>query len=186
MIKRLRLVAKLLWWGMLVLLVAAVLLIMGAKLQGKVPRLFGFSVLQIVTGSMEDTIPTGSYILVRRCEPEEIRKGDIISFYSTDPTISGLPNTHRVAEEPIKTEDGIEFITRGDASPESDKVRARGDRLIGVYVCRLDALSAFSAFLGGGGMLVFLPVLWVLCMALILFNMIKRRTKPPEAPSQSS
>jgi hypothetical protein len=49
-----------------------------------------------------------------------------------------------VVEEPISTESGIEFITKGDANPVNDFETAKGDNLIGVHVKNLDGLTAFS------------------------------------------
>ena len=98
-----------LWWIAIVLLAVMMFSIMGAKIKGRVPQIFGYSVVNIISGSMEDTIPEGSYILVQNVAPEEVKNGDIICFYSSDPSISGLPNTHRVVEEPIIRDSGIEF-----------------------------------------------------------------------------
>ena len=97
-------VCGVLWWIALALLAVMMFSIIGAKMQGKVPHIFGYSVVNIVSGSMGETIPQGSYILVEKVDPEEIKKEDIICFYSTDPSISGLPNTHRVIEDPVVTE----------------------------------------------------------------------------------
>lgn len=133
-----------LWWLVLISLVVLLINIFGAKLSGNVPSVFGYSVMNIVSGSMEETIPKNSYILIKKASAEEIEKDDIICFYSTDPKIYGLPNTHRVVEEPITTESGIEFITKGDANPVNDFETAKGDNLIGIYVKNLDGLTAFS------------------------------------------
>ncbi|MBQ7541337.1 MAG: signal peptidase I [Clostridia bacterium] len=101
--------------------------------KGKVPSVFGFSFLQIATGSMEPTIPTGALIMVRQTDAAEIREGDVICFYSTDPMIAGMPNTHRVTQ--ITTENGtIRFITKGDAADEEDPYPVYPDQLVGVFV----------------------------------------------------
>lgn len=101
--------------------------------KGKVPSLFGYSFLQVATGSMEPTIPTGSLIIVKKTDPDAVKVGDVICFYSSDPMIEGIPNTHRVTG--ISTENGTTmFTTRGDAGTSDDPYPAHGDRLIGVYV----------------------------------------------------
>ena len=71
---------------------------------------------------------TGSVVLVKKADPTELKNGDVISFYSTDKTIAGKVNTHRIVGieysfgggEPI-------FTTKGDAnsSPDSSKVWAQ-------------------------------------------------------------
>ena len=98
----------------------------------QVPSVFGYSFLQVATGSMEPTIPVGSVIIVRQTDAKDVKVGDIITFYSPDPTILNMPNTHRVTA--IRTEnDALFFTTRGDAGREDDPFDVRGDRLIGVY-----------------------------------------------------
>lgn len=142
--------------------------IIGAKLAGKVPRIFGYSVMHITSGSMEKEIPQNSYILIKRVDAEEIKRGDIICFFSTDPSIYGMPNTHRVVEEPIIKDGKIEFVTRGDANFINDKVHAEGERLIGVFVKKLDGLTAFSNFLEGKTML-FVIIGLQICIAFTVY-----------------
>ena len=124
-------------------------------MKGKVPSVFGYSVMNIVSGSMGEEMPQGSYILVKKTDAEKVKAGDVICFYSSDPAIYGYPNTHRVVEDPIITDDGgIEFVTKGDATEANDKVNAKGENLIGVYVKRLESLEKFSAALSSGGLII--------------------------------
>lgn len=161
-----------LWWSAVVLLVLLLVNILGAKMTGNVPRVFGYSIMNIVSGSMEDEIPKGSYILIKKVEPEKVKRGDVICFYSTDPQIYGLPNTHRVVEDPINNNGSIEFVTRGDANPINDKETAKGENLIGVYVKRLDTLTAFSNSLKGN-MMIFVIISLQICMSgMALFAVI--------------
>ncbi len=172
------------WWLTVAMLALVLVLIISAKLQGKVPDLFGYSVMQIVTGSMEDEIPTGTYILTKRTDPEKIKAGDIISFYSDEEIIYGLPNTHRVVEV-VKGDGGIEFVTRGDANPTNDGATAKADKLIGVYVGPLDWLGSFNNFLNNGGMIAIMAVLWFATFAIIAVSMykkIKAEQKSADAP----
>jgi signal peptidase I len=163
----LKAIASVLWWTITLVVLAAVVGIMAKKIKGEIPYFFGYSIMNVVSGSMEDTIPEHSYILIQKTDPAEIRKGDIICFFSDDPAIKGFPNTHTVVEDPIHTEHGIEFVTKGDANPVKDSETAKGDKLIGRYVKRLDALTKFSRALDGGGMLIIssvLPALCAICM----------------------
>ena len=47
------------WYAAVILLAVLVALILTAKARGKVPEIGGYSVLQVVTGSMEPQIPVG-------------------------------------------------------------------------------------------------------------------------------
>ena len=164
-----------LWWVALALLAIMMFNIIGAKMQGKVPRIFGYSVVNIISGSMGDTIPEGSYILVQKVDPEEIKKDDIICFYSSDPSIAGIPNTHRVVADPIVTDTGIEFVTKGDANPSDDKYNAKGEDLIGRYVKDMDKLGAFVSMLDRGGFTVLFIALEVMIVAMVVSAFMRAR-----------
>ena len=172
-----------LWWSFVVVLLVSIFGIMTAKMRGEVPYFFGYSIMNIVSGSMEDTIPEGSYILIKKTDPSEIRKGDIICFYSDDPKIKGFPNTHAVVEDPLEGEDGLEFVTKGEANPLNDPVTAKGNKLIGRYVKNLDLLTGFSKTLDGNTMLIISTVLTVLCAGLMIASVFLKMKSDPEEES---
>ena len=171
----LRAAASVAWWSVLILLFALLVNIFACKMMGKVPDVFGYSIMNIVSGSMEGEIPRGSYILIKKTDAEKIKKDDIICFYSTDPTIYGMPNTHRVVEDPTVTEDGIEFVTKGDANPTQDKETAKGEQIIGVYVKTLDGFTGFLNSLGKSTVLTISSGILLLTTAMIAYTAIIRK-----------
>lgn len=90
----------------------------------------GWLFQSVATGSMEPTIPTGSVILSRPVDAEDIRVGDIIVFASpTGATVTGGDDgvfasegemlvTHRVVS--IERGDGLAFRTKGDGNEAED------------------------------------------------------------------
>jgi signal peptidase len=148
-LKYLKYAMKAAWWAVTVLLAILLVTIISAKVNGRVPKVFGYAVIHIVSNSMEETIAEDSYILIKETDPRDVKIRDIICFYSTDPVIYGLPNTHRVISDPVVTENGITFETMGDNCLSPDAYPAEGDRLIGVYVEDLPLLSSFSKALDG-------------------------------------
>ena len=173
-----------LWWVLLIGLAILMFSIIGAKMRGEVPKVFGHSVMKIVSGSMETEIPEGSYILIKEIDPAEVKEGDVITFFSSDYAIYGLPNTHRVVEPPIVTDGGIEFVTRGDANPTNDKVTASGDRLIGIFVRRLDGLTEFASALDGGGMMILMLVLEAFIFAMAAWMFVKAKKNAQGEPDE--
>lgn len=135
-----------LWWAALLLGAALVISFMSAHFRGEVPRIGKYSVMNIVSESMEPSIEKGTYILIKRVPAEDVEKGDVICFYSSDPSIYGRPNTHRVVEEPYLQDGKLCFTTQGDNNLIADKVPAYGEDLIGVWVTNLDALTMFLSF----------------------------------------
>lgn len=163
-------ISSALWYVFLGFMFLVLVSIFVSRMQGDVPRVFGFSIMKISSGSMEDTIPTGAHILIKKTAPEDIKKGDIICFYSEDPKIYGYPNTHRVIEDPIKTDSGYEYVTQGDFNPLKDEVTAKGDKLIGRYVMQLTFLTAITDFFTTKFMLVCMVTVQLACICLFMFT----------------
>ena len=89
---------------------------------------FGFRFYNVLTPSMTPTIPVGSMVLVKRVEPVELREGDIVT-YST--SLSGsVVVTHRI-NQVILSEDGLTFITKGDANQVEDINPISASQIIG-------------------------------------------------------
>ena len=151
---------------LMAILVVIIVMTLIAKFNNKVPSVLGYSVLRISSGSMETTLPTGSYIVVKKTDPKDVKVGDIITFYSDDPTIYGMPNTHRVIG--IKTgEDGkLIFQTKGDNNLIEDKYPPSEDALIGVFQTRLALVSVLSGAFGGNGtvVVIILAVVAIICI----------------------
>lgn len=91
-----------------------------------VPRLFGYEIYTVISGSMEPAIPTGSLIYTKEIPPKEVKKDDVIAFYSG--TDTGAIVTHRVVKN--QTVSG-EFVTKGDANEEKDPMPVDYDELLG-------------------------------------------------------
>ena len=48
-----------------------------------VPRIAGYQIYTVISGSMEPAIPTGSLVYVKNTAPSGIEKGDVIAFYGS-------------------------------------------------------------------------------------------------------
>ena len=119
-----------------ILLIAAsifVLLTVVMTPADQVPQVMGFSILRVLTGSMEPEIPENAMLLVRKTDPETLKAGDVISFYSPDPLLDGALNTHRILR--VEREGNrLQFITKGDANPAEDQQRVSEDSVVGKVV----------------------------------------------------
>ena len=160
------------WWGLFLSLFAVVMGIVVAKAQGKVPKLFGYSVMKITTASMGNTIPVGTYILIVDVAPDAVKKEDIICFYSEDDRIYGYPNTHRVVADPIKVGEKYEYVTKGDASLSNDSVTAKSDKLIGKYVKTMHAVTWISNNAKSNGTLVVLVGMFLVTTGVLTSTLI--------------
>lgn len=140
---------------------------------GKVPMVGNRAFVWVLTGSMEDTIPERSYILIEGTEDaaSEISEGDIITFYSTDENIKGSLNTHRVVGI---NPDEKTFITKGDNNPTPDSYQVPYENVVGKYVKNLPILTFFGRiFATKTGFVVFSLLGIILISAFYLPDFIK-------------
>lgn len=119
-----------------------ILLVMLICLPLTAPRLLGYEVYAIVSGSMEPAIPTGSLIYVKPVDPRQISSGAVATFYGGPAGDSVI--THRVVENNAGDQ---ELITKGDANAANDVTPIPYSRVIG-------QVSLFTPFLG-----MFLPAI---------------------------
>ena len=114
------------------------------------PRLLGYEIYGITTGSMEPELPRGSAVYVKQAQPGEIRPGDRITFVMG--TDTDLVTTHRVVEI---DEENQQFITKGDANASADVQPVKFSRLVGKVVLGVPMLGTVSLYLhSSGGMAV--------------------------------
>ena len=102
-----------------------------------IPKLMGYQIFHVESGSMEPALPVGSVIYVKQVSPEEVAEGDIITFRREDATV-----THRVVENRLV--EG-EFITKGDANEEADLQPVPYESLIGRVTRHFPVLGKFLA-----------------------------------------
>ena len=132
----------------LALLVLLFIVLFSARMNNTVPMIFGRSVLKIVSGSMEDTIPTGTYILIDDTPFEELKVGDIVTFYMRTGSLAGSPNTHRIVEI-YKIDGRTALRTKGDnvkTNPVADTEPVYKEQYIGKYVTSLPVIGAVVEF----------------------------------------
>lgn len=142
---------------------AALLTVVLAK-PGQAPNFFGYSLFRVMTGSMEPTIPTNSLIVVKRTPAEDLAEGDVITFYSRDPSLLGEPNTHRIIR--FEEEDGKRQIyTKGDANNIEDRYPAKDEDVIGKVIYSSPGLGKFVRLVSNPVIfipVIVLPLLWML------------------------
>ena len=90
------------------------------------PRLFGYHIYSVVSGSMEPAIPVDSMVYIKTEAPEDMKKDDVIAFYGARDSNAII--THRVVENRIVMG---EFITKGDANQTEDMNPVPYDNFIG-------------------------------------------------------
>jgi signal peptidase I len=131
---------------------------------GQAPSILGYSMFRVTTSSMEPTIAADSLIIVRQTEPESLQVGDIISFYSRDPALDGMVNTHRIVE--IEQDgDSWLYTTKGDANNVNDQYTTQEEDIVGTVIFISYPLGKLVRLISNP--LIFIPVI-ILPLAIIL------------------
>ena len=130
--------------------------------QGKTVPVFGKCVLKVETGSMEQTLHVGDFILMDMDFEGKLKVNDIIAFYSDDPSIKGMLVTHRI----VGIDDEGKYITMGDANPEEDRVHVSPDRIEGKFVKKLRFYKWIGSFADRRKLLLLLVILPLLGISL--------------------
>ena len=144
------------------LIINCTLLIKGWTNKDEVPTLLGYAPMIVLTDSMvgnnEDNFSGGDLIFVKTVKPEDVKIGDVISFF--DPAGNGTSITsHRVVE--IINEGGkISFKTKGDNNNTEDKLPVPAENLAGVY-------TGFK-IVGAGRVAMFMQTPWGLIVCVVI------------------
>ena len=79
---------------------------------------------------MKPEIPEDSMLLIQKADAASLQVGDVISFFSPDPSLNGALNTHRIVG--IAEVDGsLQFTTKGDANLIEDQYPVDESRVVG-------------------------------------------------------
>ena len=112
------------------------------------PRLFGFQVFAVLSGSMEPAYQTGSVIYVRPVDADTLAAGDVITYMISENTVA----THRiVGVVPDEDEDILRFRTKGDANDTEDALMVHEANIIGTPVFTIPLLGRLAALLNSAG-----------------------------------
>ena len=168
-----------------VVLAAVIALVAFNTRRGKITTVFGYSFLFIQTGSMEPAYPEKTAIIAHRVDASTLKVGDIISFYSSDPTLNRNIVTHRIKE--IKTDSSsIRFITKGDANVLEDKYEVPAADVVGRVVGKSKVFSLLGKVKQDPKMF-FLIIVLPIC-ALITWEIVgfSKKAKVPEHEKKGS
>jgi len=109
------------------------------KQDNMMPSFMGYSMLNVISGSMKDSINVGDMIIIK--QTDEIAEQDIISFIEGSTLI-----THRVIK--IEEENGKkEYTTKGDANNTEDRNKVVFEQIQGKVIFHIKGMGSVSLFL---------------------------------------
>jgi len=118
--------------------------------------IFGYSTLEVVSGSMKPTIEVGELIVIDTNE-KNYKKDDIVTFYD----INGSFVTHRIVSI-----DDDKMITKGDNNDSKDDA-TDVDKIVGKYVCKIPFLGAILTVLQKPIILMLILIIGILYSYLV-------------------
>lgn len=156
-------------WNIVTTVLVVLVVLVAIALVGV--RVVGLQTYAVVSGSMEDSYPTGSLIYVKSVDYKELKVGDPITFMLDEDTVA----THRIIEIIPDDEDPevLRFRTKGDNNQIEDGTPVHYKNIIGMPVFCIPKLGYFAHYIqtppgmylaiGGAAILlilVFLPDLF--------------------------
>ena len=156
----------------MIAITASVLVLLTVVLtkSGSVPNIFGYTMFRVMSGSMEPAIQTDSLIIVKKTDVSEIMPGDIISFFSQDPSLDGAVNTHRFVSVE-ETESGRYFVTKGDMNSMQDQYLTSENDVIGKVIFTSHALGVAVHLLSNP--LIFITLIVIPLFVILFMNLIR-------------
>lgn len=123
--------------------------------------IFGFRAYQVLSGSMSPALKVGDLVVVKATPPEEIQKGDIITYYPNSSSATTV--THRVIGTFL---DGNSVVleTQGDATSQPDP-KIYGQSVIGVVAFHIPYLGGAIGWIQGN--VILSVVIFGLALAFI-------------------
>ncbi len=140
-----------------------------------------FGAYIIISPSMVPTIKVEDAIVIQRKEANELKKGDIITFKSSDPRYSGVTITHRIVEV---QKQGKEYFykTKGDNNNTPDAALVSYKNVYGKVLVTIPKIGYLQSFLTnsyGWVLIIVIPCLFIIISDLIkLFKSIKKTVTP--------
>lgn len=149
-------------WAVILLAALFAFTTLATRDTNQVASLAGYTPLTVASDSMSPTFRAGDLIIIRKCDPETLKEGDIVTFHTIINNEFAL-NTHRITE--IQDLGGARnYVTKGDNNELADiHMIADGD-IVGKYVGHLAGFGKVMSFLSSS-----LGFLLVIVLPLLIF-----------------
>ncbi len=151
---------------------------------------FGYKLNSVITQSMEPTIDKGDIVITENVtyvpegatvidedpdaiRAEDLKVGDIITFYSTDPSIYGQLNTHRIMEITTDEDGNLAFVTKGDNNPIEDRELALATNVYGRYAGTIPFLGSLFEFIKDESGIGYFTIILIPFLLLIVIQVVK-------------
>ncbi len=116
-----------------------ILIVILTALPIALPKVLGMQVYEVISGSMEPSIPVGSLVYVKEADFDELSVTDVVAF-----EVGASVVTHRIVD--IDVDDKL-FTTRGDANSTDDFMPVAYTNILGRVVFHIPLLGYVAGWL---------------------------------------
>ena len=143
-------------------------------LKKEVPNVFGYKILQVMSGSMSGEFETGDTIIIKNINNEkDLKIGDVVTFKVKKNTLV----THRIVDI-TKVDDKLMYTTKGDANNIEDIENISISDMEGVYVKKIITIGKIINFMQETyGMIITFTVPIILIIVIINKEKIKEEKR---------
>ena len=142
------------------------LIIQKFVLKKEVPDVFGYKVLQVMSGSMSGEFETGDTILIKEIKNESnLKIGDVVTYKIAKNTLV----THWIVYI-SKTGENLSYTLKGDANNTEDSEKIMFSKIEGMYVKKLKLIGQMINFMQKPYGIVIVFTIPILLVILIMYN----------------
>ncbi|MBM6619059.1 signal peptidase I SipW [Bacillus suaedaesalsae] len=168
-----------------VLLIFMIFLVISSKASGGEPKVFGYELKTVLSGSMEPTFKTGSIIAIKPVDDtSKLKKDDVITFLQSD----GNVVTHRITDKFAQGEQ-VMFQTKGDNNEDLDSQPILSQNVIGKYtgftIPFIGYFIDFAKSSKGTAILLIIPGVLLLAYSVVSIMSALRELDPKKTDSQA-
>ena len=159
-------------WAVILVAALYAFTTMATRDNQNVSNLFGYTPLVVKSDSMAPTFETGDLIVIKKCDPQTLKEGDIICFHTIIDNEYAL-NTHRI-QKIEESGDARSYTTLGDNNHgvTDTHIISDGD-IVGKYVGHLKNAGKVMDFLSSSiGFLVVIVLPMLLFFIYQVYNLI--------------
>lgn len=151
---------KIIWLAIFTIIIIVIYNIFLLRISNKEEEqdyIFGMKAYAIETDSMEPELEVGDVIIVKKCEPEDLKIGDIITFTSRGELI-----THRISDIDQKYQ---RYSTKGDKNTLNDIEKIKFEDIKGVKIL---TLPGFCNYISNAKNIMYVFLLVVILVTIFL------------------
>ena len=134
-------------------------------------HILGIYMFNIVSESMEPNLEVNDVVVVQRCEPQDLRIGDIITFQQEGRTIS-----HRILDI-TKEKEKFKFKTKGDNNEIPDSEQVEGSQVYGKVLFSIKKIGKAVSYIQNARGFINIAIFVVIVFVLVSLRDKQKNTR---------